>query len=100
MKDFKKCKILTVSALVALSGMELAAADASVYIRRGLVAQYDGIDNAGLGLHDNTASVWSDLSGNGLHAAKNANANLAWFDKGWTYLNETKVNGVAPFVLL
>ena len=63
MKDFKKCKILTVAALVALSGMELAAADASVYIRRGLVAQYDGIDNAGLGLHDNTASVWSDLSG-------------------------------------
>lgn len=99
MKDFKKCKILTVSALVALSGMELAAADASVYIRRGLVAQYDGIDNAGLGQHDNTASVWSDLSGNGLHAAKNTNANLAWFDKGWTYLNETKVNGVAPFVL-
>ncbi len=99
MKDFKKCKILTVAALVALSGMELAAADASVYIRRGLVAQYDGIDNAGLGLHDNTASVWSDLSGNGLHAAKNANANLAWFDQGWTYLNTALVNGVMPFVL-
>ena len=49
-------KILVIAAFASAPAMELAAADASVYIRRGLVAQYDGIDNAGLGLHDNAAA--------------------------------------------
>ena len=92
-------KILVIVAFASAPAMELAAADASVYIRRGLVAQYDGIDNAGLGLHDNAATSWCDLSGNGLHAAKNARTDIVWFDKGWTYLNATLVNGVMPFVL-
>lgn len=92
-------KILVIAAFASAPAMELAAADASVYIRRGLVAQYDGIDNAGLGQHDNAATSWCDLSGNGLHAAKNARTDIVWFDKGWTYLNTEKVNGVAPFVL-
>ena len=34
------------------------------YVQDGLVARWDGIDNAGLGLpHDDTATVWKDLVG-------------------------------------
>ena len=84
---------------MAFCGAGLIASDASVYIRRGLIAQYDGIDNAGLGNHDNSATSWADLSGHGYHAAKHSNPNIVWFDKGWTYLNASLVNGVAPFVL-
>lgn len=34
------------------------------YVSRGLELYYDGIDNAGEGVHSNTATVWKDLSGN------------------------------------
>ena len=32
---------------------------------QGLVFYYDGIYNAGSGVHDSTISTWKDLSGNG-----------------------------------
>ena len=35
------------------------------YVLDGLELYYDGIDNAGEGLHDNKSSIWKDLSGNG-----------------------------------
>lgn len=34
------------------------------YAQRGLIAQWDGIDNAGTGSHDPSATVWKDLKGN------------------------------------
>ena len=34
------------------------------YVQRGLVAQWDGIDNAGYGKHNAKATVWKDLVGN------------------------------------
>lgn len=37
---------------------------ANVYVQDGLVAHYDAINNTGNG-HDNNATVWKDLSGNG-----------------------------------
>ena len=40
------------------------------YVQDGLVAMWDGIENAGWGEHDNTATVWKDLSGNGHDAVK------------------------------
>ena len=35
------------------------------YVQDGLVAVYDGIENAGWGVHDPNATVWKDLTGNG-----------------------------------
>ena len=42
-----------------------ASADipASAYIQDGLIAQWDGIDNAGTGVHDPESTVWKDLKG-------------------------------------
>ena len=43
--------------------------DASSYPQHGLVANFDGIRNAGSeSAHDSSAIVWRDVSGNGLHA--------------------------------
>lgn len=33
------------------------------YVQDGLVAMWDGIENAGFGVHDSTATVWKDLVG-------------------------------------
>ena len=38
---------------------------ASDYVQDGLIAMWDGIENAGLGVHDPSATVWKDLSGHG-----------------------------------
>lgn len=35
------------------------------YVQGGLVAMWDGIENAGWGVHDPSATTWIDLSGNG-----------------------------------
>ena len=35
------------------------------YVQTGLVAMWDGIENAGWGAHDPNATTWNDLSGNG-----------------------------------
>ena len=34
------------------------------YVQNGLIAMWDGIENAGWGVHDATATTWVDLSGN------------------------------------
>lgn len=33
------------------------------YIQDGLIAMWDGIENAGWGVHDNTRTTWKDLAG-------------------------------------
>lgn len=38
---------------------------AADYVQDGLVAMWDGIENAGWGLHDPNATTWKDLTGNG-----------------------------------
>lgn len=49
------------SVLAATSAL---AYDSSSYVQTGLVAQWDGIDNAGAGAgHDSSATVWKDLKG-------------------------------------
>ena len=35
--------------------------DSTSYVSSGLVAQWDGVENAGRGLHDDSAAVWRDL---------------------------------------
>ena len=38
------------------------------YVQDGLYYQLDGIENAGRGVHDATATTWADLTGNGRDA--------------------------------
>ncbi|MBR2837918.1 MAG: hypothetical protein IKE55_03985 [Kiritimatiellae bacterium] len=53
------------------------------YVQSGLVAQYDGIRNAGHDeAHDPNATTWVDLSGNGNHGA--CMSGLSWVENGWT----------------
>lgn len=73
--------------LLAINAIVLAAVsvyadpcDAYAYVTSGLVAQWDGIDNAGTGSHDATATTWVDLSGNGYDAVRKDGAALAWAD--------------------
>ena len=35
------------------------------YVQDGLIAMWDGIENAGWGIHDPNATVWKDISGHG-----------------------------------
>ena len=57
------------------------------YVQDGLVAQWDGIDNAGTGTHNPNATVWKDLAGN-LDLTLTANGS-------WTNGNALAVNGAA-----
>jgi hypothetical protein len=51
---------------VCLSAVSPASAEAvQGYVSDGLVLHYDAIDNAGVGEHSETPSVWKDLTGNG-----------------------------------
>ena len=52
------------------------------YIQKGLVACYDGIENAGAGVHDPNATTWVDLTGSGDNGAMGAG--MTWTDVGWT----------------
>lgn len=47
----------------AFSGA-FGATGSDMYVQEGLVAHWDGIDNAGRGVHDSSAVYWHDLSGN------------------------------------
>ena len=47
----------------AVSPAAGAALTAASYAQDGLVGQWDGIENAGAGLHDPTTNYWTDLTG-------------------------------------
>ena len=69
--------------LVAVFKAPATGLDAYSYIRKGLVANFDGIDNTGTGAHDSSATAWIDLTGNGNNATKGSNASWNGTD-GWT----------------
>ena len=54
------------------------------YTRNGLVALYDGIDNAGYNKHDSNATVWKDLTDN--HYDLTSNGTPSWRYNG-AYIN-------------
>ena len=56
---------------------------AKSYVQDGLIAMWDGIENAGQGMHDDNATIWKDLVGSADLVAKNTptiNANSVSFD--------------------
>ena len=55
-------KTLAGMAAMFIAGTACAATSAS-YVQRGLIAQWDGIDNAGTGVHDPAATTWKNLVG-------------------------------------
>ena len=57
-----RVKTLSITAL-AFTVLGAFGYDTSSYVQEGLVAQWDGIDNAGLGFHDPGANTWKDLKG-------------------------------------
>ena len=64
-------KKATIWAAVAagMMGAATAATSTADYVQDGLVAHFDGIDNAGTGTHDPNATTWTDLV-SGLVATK------------------------------
>ena len=56
------CIFMLVVAWAAVSSAA-AALTAASYAQDGLVGQWDGIENAGAGLHDPATNYWSDLTG-------------------------------------
>lgn len=62
--------------LINMRNMMLAGSKLSAksYVQDGLVAMWDGIENAGWGLHDPNATVWKNLVGDTLDLTVNSSA--------------------------
>ncbi len=60
-------KVLAVGAMLAATAPFAAVADegksTSDYVQDGLVAQWDGVENAGVGVHEDSPSAWVDIVG-------------------------------------
>ena len=71
------------------------------YVTNGLAIRLDGIDNAGVGVHNASATVWKDLSGNGRDAtlAGNADGSSHWEDKGFCFNKNAVFATTAQFQL-
>ena len=59
------------------------------YVQRGLVACYDGIDNAGTGSHDASATMWKNLAGDATLDGT-CDSKLSWSANGWTVSGDCK----------
>ncbi len=54
------------------------------YVTDGLVLWYDGVWNAGVGVHDSSSIVWKDLSVSGNDAVLSTNGVTTYGTAGWT----------------
>jgi len=61
-----------------------ATTSARGYVQTGLMGQWDGIENAGYGVHDSAASTWVDLSGHGYNATKQGSYG-EWKDNSFVF---------------
>lgn len=59
--------------VMGLHFMKLPKKTAKNYVQDGLIAMWDGIENAGWGVHDAAATTWKDLIGNRDLGLYNAN---------------------------
>lgn len=57
-RDVYRCLMI---AIALFCGVTSHAATSVGYIKNGLVAHWDGVENAGRGVHDSAATVWKDL---------------------------------------
>ena len=85
------------TALAAFAAAALAFPFASpampashAYVQRGLVACYDGIDNAGTSTHDSSATTWKNLAGDA-SLDGTCDSKLSWNgSNGWTVSGDCK----------
>lgn len=82
---FTLIKKVIFSFSILLCGAAFAYTSAD-YVRDGLIAQWDGIENAGVGIHSSTTNIWKDLVGN---RDFTLTANGSWSGAG----NALKVSG-------
>ena len=62
-----KMKNIFFAVCLLIAGGVFGALTSKSYVQDGLLVHWDGIENVGRGLeHDNGATLWKDLSGNGL----------------------------------
>ena len=60
--NIKALLVTVFSAALALS-LNAAAYTSASYVQSGLIAQWDGIDNVGIGTHVSNTNIWKDLKG-------------------------------------
>ena len=70
--------VVAVCATLPLYGEGL---NAFSYIQKGLAACYDGVENAGAGVHDPNATTWVDLTGHGNDGT--VGSGITWAANGW-----------------
>ena len=59
----RNMKRLSLAVACLCATLNALAISTSSYVQRGLVACWDGIENAGAGVHDSGATVWKDVVG-------------------------------------
>lgn len=64
-----------------------SALSAKSYVSNGLIALWDGIENAGLGIHDENRQNWLDISGRGLILAPSSGAQFIIGDNYYRTVN-------------
>lgn len=88
MKLTKTGAVLALS--VAAAHYAVAGGASLMYVQRGLVAQYDGINNAGTGAHVSSATTWKNLAGDS-SLDGTCDTKLSWNGvNGWTVSGDCK----------
>ena len=87
----KMTAVVTAAALAAASPNLASAGNGETYtsasyVQDGLIAQWDGIDNAGMGSHNSVSAVWKDLKGS-------CDMTLLNNGESWVNGNALSVNG-------
>jgi len=83
--------IRAVIACAAVVGAMTCAAEINSrsYVRQGLVALYDGIDNAGFGTHNRSAAKWVNLAGD-TALDGTVDSHVTWGADGWSVTENCK----------
>ena len=76
---FRRTLIAVVALGTILSADVAFAYTSADYVQSGLIGQWDGIENAGVGIHSGTTNIWKDLVGN---CDLTLTANGSWSDGG------------------
>ena len=80
MKHHQTLAALALGAVLTLQGLAESYTSASYVQQEHLIAQWDGIDNAGTGVHNPNATTWKNLAGGGYDLTLTNNA--AWNAEG------------------
>ena len=85
---------------IALAATAASAATSGLYVQDGLIAHWDGLENAGVGVHDSGATVWKDLVGGREFALHNVTVDadrMTFAGAGTSYGNLSKTDTTATF---